>query len=366
MSKPEQPLRVAHLVESYQDEALLEHLACLAGALVPWGVRLHVVAWQSRRPAPLSLSQAFAHSTWFQVDAQPSSMLPARIIQWLQAEGIRALHTHSAGAFVYGATAGAAMSLPLVHTEHAHAGDDPQRQRWHQLPDSPQRRITADSPSVAADFSSEGHPIQVVRPGVALRALPDAETVREARLRLGAPAEALLVGIPRALRHWTDARVLLEASARLVAAGQSVHLLLFATAECLAGLQPLLEVLHLTGQTTVLPEEACTPQVLCALDVAVLGRQPGMLPASALEVLQLGKPLLAEATPEVCELLDAGGGIAVPANDDRVLAEALTTLAADRACLRGHALAARRNVEQQHDLDATARAWALLYRDFAA
>jgi glycosyltransferase involved in cell wall biosynthesis len=366
MSNPEQPLRVAHLVESYEDEALLEHLACLAGALVPWGVRLHVAAWHSDRPAPVSLTQAFAHSTWFQVDAQRASVLPAQIIQWLQAEGIRALHTHTAGAFIYGATAGAAISLPLVHTEHAHAGDDPHRQRWHRLPESTQRRITADSPSVAADFSTESHPIQVVRPGVALRALPDAETVREARLRLGAPAEALVVGIPRALRHWTDARVLLEASARLVAAGQSVHLLLFSTPECLAGLQPLLDVLHLKGHATVLPEEACTPQVLCALDVAVLGKQPGMLPPSALEVLQLGKPLLAEATPQLCELLDAGGGIAVPANDERVLAEALTTLAGDRACLQSHALAARRNVEQRHDLDATARAWAMLYRDLAA
>lgn len=364
MPIPEQPLRVAQLVESYADEALLEHLASLSAALLPWGVHLHLAAWRSGGAA--SAARSFAHSAWFQADGANASTLPGRLLEWLQAEGIGALHTHTAGAFIYGATAGAARGLPLVHTEHAQAGDEPHRQRWHHLPNSPHRRLTADSPSVAADFSDpEGVPVQVVRPGVAVRPLPDSGTVREVRLRLSAPAEALVVGIPRALRHWTEARVLLEASARLMAAGQRVHLLLFAEPECLAGLQPLLEVLHLKAHATVLPQEACTPQVLCALDVAVLGRSPGMLPAAALEVLQLGKPLLAEATPQLCELLDAGGGLAVPANDDHALAEALAALASDRACLNSHGVAARRNVERHHDLDATARAWALLYRDLA-
>lgn len=191
------------------------------------------------------------------------------------------------------------------------------------------RFISDDGLKLAAAETGEetalGDKAVVLRLGVDLEAAsPPALPLRVAPFRLVCAAS---------LTTRKGHRYLLEAVARLKAAGRPVHLTLAGDGALREELEALVDELDLSAEVEVLGAVEHTELLgLYAagrFDAAVLASLHEGIPVALIEAMAHGLPVVGTDVGGVGELLEGGAGLLVPSEDAAALAAALGRLAAD-------------------------------------
>lgn len=165
-------------------------------------------------------------------------------------------------------------------------------------------------------------------------------------------------------------RFLLDAVARLRAAGRPVHLSLAGDGAHREDVEALVGDLGLSAEVEVLGAVEHTELLgLYAagrFDAAVLASLHEGIPVALIEAMAHGLPVVGTDVGGVGELLGGGAGLLVPAKDPAALAAALERLAADAPLRARLGETGRRRVETGYDARRTARRLERLYEQASA
>lgn len=238
------------------------------------------------------------------------------------------------------------------------------RHAWHELYMFLRRFIVWGLDAVIA--ASRGHAgylvsvegvsvrkIATIPNGVDCEALRPALSCREAKARLGVPAERRTAGILAALRPDKAHDVFLAAAALVVAADPACHFLVIGDGPCRPALEALAARLGLSGHVRFLGFRRDLAEILPALDLAVLSSHPQQetLSVAALEAMAAGIPVVSTRVGFMDEVvLDGITGRLVPPGDPPALAAAMLELLGDDAKRREMGKAAGRLVREGHAL----------------
>jgi glycosyltransferase involved in cell wall biosynthesis len=224
-------------------------------------------------------------------------------------------------------------SCPVVRTRHiAQAVRPHAANRWLY------RRATAlvvtVSDAIRQQYLAAGLlPVERV---IALPGGADAETYRPrpadpaVRAALGG-TDTPLVGLVAGLRVMKGHQVVLEAAARLVAAGRRVRFTFVGHGAREAAIREAVRHARLEEHVTIAGFAADLPAVMAALDVALyVPLESDGMSRVLFEYLAAGRPLVAARTGVVPEVLaDGKQALLVPAGDATALADALARLLDD-------------------------------------
>ena len=127
----------------------------------------------------------------------------------------------------------------------------------------------------------------------------------------------------------------------------------------LAGELDLVEVVELMGR------RGDVPDVLAALDVAVLSSKHEGSPLAVIEYMAAGAPIVASAVGGVPEIVrDGEECLLVEPGDPRALARAIARLLDDRELAHRLGSAARERQRERYDIDAVVRRLEDIYMEF--
>lgn len=287
--------------------------------------------------------------------------LPLRLAHWLIQERIDVIHTHHLGPFVYGAAAARIARIPHVHTEHSHEFYDVARRRAFGRAMPHLSRTIAVTKQVAEFHrTSLGNSIEVIENGVAIGALPDERARAQARLQLGVPNDAFVIGCVARLAPEKRHDRLLEAFVRMTQPG---HLVLIGDGPSRASLEAQVVALGIASRVHFLGAQLNPEALLPGLDVITLASDREGLPMALLEGMAASIPVVATEVGGIPTLLANDAGIAVPPDDWDLFAAAFDALAADPT--RRHALGARGRARAiaHHSLEAMSAAYVNVYRE---
>ena len=109
------------------------------------------------------------------------------------------------------------------------------------------------------------------------------------------------------------------------------------------------------------------PDVLAALDVAVISSDYEGAPLAVIEFMAAGLPVVATRVGGIPDLIDDGEqGLLVPRRDPAALADAIAGLLADPGRARAIGEAGRRRQRAEFDIDVAVRTIEGLYEDLCA
>lgn len=204
----------------------------------------------------------------------------------------------------------------------------------------------------------------VIPNGVRVGPLPDEAARREARARLGLPADAFVAGIVARLSAQKAHHVLFEAFAILRRSHPLAQLVVVGGGprdrelRALATDLGLGDAVHFTG---VLSDVAA---VLPALDVSCLSSVHEGVPMAVIESMASGIPVVATDCGAMRDLIvDGAQGFLVSVGDAAALADRLRRLAGDQDLRRRMGAAGRRHVVEHHRIEHTARGYEELLMD---
>jgi len=191
---------------------------------------------------------------------------------------------------------------------------------------------------------------------------------RDIRRELGVDPDAPVVGTVAALRAEKRLDVLLRAAAQLVPRWPRLRVVIAGEGAERPRLEALAAELGLGGTLLLLGARSDVPDVLQALDVAVVSSDFEGSPLSVMEYMEAGLPVVATAVGGLPQMIDDGvHGVLVPRRDPAALAEAIGGLLADPQRRRELGAAGRRRRRAEFDLDVmVARVEQLYEQLFAA
>ncbi|GIX21531.1 MAG: glycosyl transferase [Gammaproteobacteria bacterium] len=171
-----------------------------------------------------------------------------------------------------------------------------------------------------------------------------------------------LIGCAGRLEGIKAPLVLLEACARLHAAGRDVHLLWIGDGRLRGAFEARAAALGLAERVTVTGLSEAVPEWLRGLDVFALASFNEGVSNTVLEAMACGLPVVATRVGGNPELVCEGEtGLLVPAGDAAALAEALAAYLDDAARCAAHGAAGRRRVERCFSLAGMLEAYQALY-----
>jgi glycosyltransferase involved in cell wall biosynthesis len=241
--------------------------------------------------------------------------LPLRIARTVRRHRVEVIHAHQYTTFVYGVLAKLVTGVPMVFTEHGRTYPDQprfKRRAFNFVFSRFAERVTAVSGGVkTALCRMEGFPperVEVVYNGIDLGryTVVDAPARREARRRLGIPAEAPVVGTIGRLdpiKHYT---LLLAAFRRVRTDHRDARLVIVGDGpergrlESLAGLFDLSRAVHFLGA------RFDVDLILPAFDVFALSSLSEGLPMTIIEAMAAGVPIVSTAVGGVPEMVRDG------------------------------------------------------------
>ncbi len=199
--------------------------------------------------------------------------------------------------------------------------------------------------------------VRVVPNGIDLDRFRDPPCPEAARAALDLPPGAAVLGSVAMLRPEKNLESLLDAAARLRAAGRAVIVVLVGEGPEREALERRAARDDLAGAVRFLGLRDDVPALLPAFDLFVLPSHPAVetQPVAALEAMAAGVPVVATRVGDLEALLEGGGaGALVPPGDPAALTEALAALLDSegrRAALRerGRRVAARRSLDASAD-----------------
>lgn len=347
-------LGVVKLAQSLDRTRFASGIACCAGAEPAL-----------RRPAGVDV---------FEFD-RPGHGNDWRLVVWLSRLCARErpdiVHTHGWATLCEGFAAAALSRVPVVvHGEHGTLETRPrnvrvQRWLWRRA-----AQVLAVSSCTAGRMARDiGFPIERIHPihnGVDLhRFQPGNRTA--ARLALGLPPQALVVGTVGRLHPVKDHHTLLAAAAMLRARGLRFELVVAGDGPLQAPLRARARELGLNDVVHFLGNRPDAERVLRALDVFVLSSVSEGLPNSVLEAMATRLPVVATRVGGTAECVDdAATGLLVPGGEPDALCEALAALLGDAARRETMGLAGRQRVAALFSLQSMARKYETVYTHVAA
>jgi glycosyltransferase involved in cell wall biosynthesis len=286
----------------------------------------------------------------------------------LRRERIDVLHTHAFGQNAWGSLIGRLARVPVV-IAHEHNREFAHR-TLHPVID---RELIGRCASAMIVVSAEARrtmieveripPERLVLLPNGVQALPPGDG-RALRADLGIGSADPVVGTVCIIRSEKALDVLVGATTllreelpnlRVVIAGDGPDR---ARVEALAERVGLSDSIHMTGARTDVPD------VLAALDVAVICSDYEGSPRSVLEFMDAGKPIVATGVGGIPEVIEDGvHGVLVPPRDEQALAAALRGLLGDLDRGREMGARARDRCRRELSLDRTVESLQNLYEE---
>jgi glycosyltransferase involved in cell wall biosynthesis len=178
------------------------------------------------------------------------------------------------------------------------------------------------------------------------------ETGPDARLELGVPDGVPLIGAIGRLFVEKGYDDLIRAVALLRDRGRELRCVILGDGHYEPVLRALIAELGVEDQVWLVGRRSDVPDVIRALDVAVLCSKREGSPLAMLEYMAGGAPIVATAVGGVPELIrDGESGLLVPPNDPGALAEGIDRLLGDRELARRLGEAGRVRQRAEYDLD---------------
>ena len=346
--------RFAAQVATSLDPARFESIVCATRVVSESGAR--AAAEKGVRVVALERTSRLSPAAWL------------RLVRLLRLERVDVLHAHKFGSNVWGTVLGRLAGVPVVvaHEQTWSYDGEPLRRFLdrHVVARLADVFVAVSHEDARRMVSVEGIDPSLVR--VVPNAIPAPRPGSPERLRshLGIPDDAPVVGVVGLLRAQKALEVLVDAAALMRDRVPGLRVLIAGDGPERARLEALVRARGLESVVSLLGVRSDVPDVLAALDVAVLTSDFEGTPLAVLEYMAAGKAIVATRVGGVPELLDEGEhGLLVPPRDPAALAEAVELLLADP--VRRHALgrAARERQRREFDLNATVRGLEALYEE---
>jgi glycosyltransferase involved in cell wall biosynthesis len=175
---------------------------------------------------------------------------------------------------------------------------------------------------------------------------------RDVRGELGIPPDAPVVGSVGTLRTEKRFDVLIRAAAALAGRIPALRVLIAGEGPERPALEALIDELSLPSVVTLLGSRTDVPDVLAALDVAVVCSDFEGSPLSVMEYMEAGRPVVGSRVGGIPDLIEDGvHGLLVERRDPSALASAIEALVADPARRRAMGVAGRARRRAEFDLD---------------
>ncbi len=272
----------------------------------------------------------------------------------LRAMRATVVHSHGARMDVMAAWATRALGVPWVSTLHGFTGGDLKNRGFEALQRWVLRRaqgVVAVSPPLAARAVASGIPPAIVRtlPNAVAPVAPWSRA--EARVRLGVPGHATVVGWVGRLGHEKDPALFVEVVRALTAeplpGRPPVHGVLVGDGPLRAAVAAQGGALVAAGQLTLAGAHPGAARLMGGLDVLVNTSHTEGTPLTVLDAMQVGVPLVGTAVGGVPALL-AGRGVVVADRAAPAVAQAVAALLADAPRCEALVTAARAHVAAYH------------------
>jgi glycosyltransferase involved in cell wall biosynthesis len=289
----------------------------------------------------------------------------------LRRERVDVVHAHKFGANVWGVVMGRLARVPVVIThEHGWAFEGEPLKRFLD------RELIARGSSTFIAVSREDQrrmkDVEGIDPSDTtfvpngITPLP-APSGHDVRAELGIPAEAPLVGTIGFLRYPKAIDNLVRAAAPLRDAVPGVRVLIAGEGPDRPAIEQLMDELDLHGTVMLLGLRSDVPDILAALDVAVIPSDSEGSPLSVMEYMDAGLPVVGTRVGGIPDLIDDGvHGLLVPRRDPEALASAMATLLNDRSRAAEMGERGRERRAREFDLDVMVKHLEHLYLDLHA
>ena len=277
------------------------------------------------------------------------------LVRLLRGGSVQIVHGHMFGSNVWAVVLGRLARVPVV-VVHEHT--------WAftggRLRGVVDRRLIAAGSDVVIACSQEDRRRMIERQRIApemVRFVPNGIDARaptpgrDVRAELGIARDAPVVGSVGALRAQKRFDVLLRAAAELAPRCPGVRVVLAGEGAERPRLEALAAELGLGDTLLMLGARDDVPDVLQALDVAVVSSDFEGSPLSVMEYMEAGLPVVATAVGGLPQMIDDGvHGVLVPRRDPAALAGAIEGLLADPRRRRELGAAGRRRRRAEFDL----------------
>ena len=365
------PLRVVHLLQGLEIGGLEIMVAHLLEGLDPRRFQSQVIGYDSLGPLAYRLGMSGIPTSLLQRRPGVDLRYIPRLARHLATIRPHILHLHNPTAFFYGTLAGRLARVPcIVYTEHGRDFASSKRNKFlHRLLARWVNRIVVVSESGRAVLQAEGVPrerIKIIHNGIDAAQFLIGEDRWGMRTRLGFDREQPLLGIVARLDSIKNHASLLRAMPRVIRAHPDATLLIIGDGSLRAELEKQAGELGLGRNLRFLGTRNDVPELLAALDVAVLCSLSEGLSLTLLEESAAGKPMVATAiggNPEIIE--DGQTGLLVPVGDEAALASAINSLLDDLERARTLGGAARLRFMREFTLARMLSRYAELYEGCA-
>ena len=198
---------------------------------------------------------------------------------------------------------------------------------------------------------------RVIYPGIPLlpesKSFPILDSDREPVIGMAGPLEILKGG-----------SFFLRACHRVLSDGHKIRIVITGSGPEERNLRYLATSLRLDNQVTFVDDSNDMQTFLSAMDVFCLPSLQQGIGVLLLEAMALGRPVIASGVGGILTVLDNNNaGLAVPASDSRILADAILKLITDPDGTRRMAQAGRSLVEQRFPLDRMVNEMTALYSE---
>jgi glycosyltransferase involved in cell wall biosynthesis len=210
------------------------------------------------------------------------------------------------------------------------------------------KRYLIEHEQIAADK------LEIITNGVDLARFANGRPPQAVREQLGVGASDPLVGIVAMLRPEKAHDVFLRAAAVAAKCVPSAQFVIVGDGPERARLEALAKSLNLNGHARFVGARSDVPEVVRALDVAVLSSHPVVetLSNAVLEYMAAGKPVVATRVGSVPEQVEHGvTGFLVDPGDWQTLGDRIAELLEDRALAARMGQAGRARVEERYTID---------------
>jgi glycosyltransferase involved in cell wall biosynthesis len=294
----------------------------------------------------------------------------APLVRLLRRERVDVIHSHKFGSNVWGVTLGRLARVPAV-VAHEHTWSY-EGQPVRRLLD---RELIARLSSVFVAVSQEDRrrmieveridPDDVVFVPNGIDSVPEGDGAR-IRAELGVASDAPLIGAVAVLRPQKALDSLVRAAAELAPEHPALRVVVAGEGPEREPLESLIGELGLESTVTLLGQRGDVPDLLAALDVAVVSSAFEGTPLSVLEYMDAGLPVVATRVGGIPDLIQHGRhGLLVEPGDPGALAAAIGTLVRNPEHARELGAEGRRRRRAEFSIDRTVRMLERIYLDLA-
>lgn len=328
------PVHVMHVIFGLHPGGMEYGLTKLVNGLAGGPVRSSIC---STCPADPAMARSLSPEVrLFELERRQGNdpRLVWRLYRLFRRERPDIVHTHAWGTLVEGLLAARLARVPvLLHGEHGTLQMKSHQARLQRWAWSRVDGLLSVSSRLAERMSAVvGVPLEMVtvlRNGVDLSRFSP-ERRAEARRRLGAAGDRLLVGHAGRLVEVKDQASLVEAAARLKAAGERFRVLIAGEGPLRGSLEQRIAALDVADCVTLLGHVGEVEHLLAALDVYVLCSRSEGMPNTVLEAMACGVPVVSTRVGGADELVvDGATGLLVSPGRPDLLAAAVGRLLGD-------------------------------------